>query len=134
MVLWSNDWDVSYIKNNTLCTKMYDILNLFYSISHEIETFLRPMLLIIFVFSEVLMCLSAFRLAYVSDKCGYITRINNLIFISHPATRNLTFITNNNPLHILEVPLFKKGDILPPDRRWNLEFLHSFRCVYELAN
>jgi len=73
---------------------MYDILNLFYSFSHQIETFLRPILLIIFVFSEVLMCLSTFRLAYVSDNCGYIRRINNLYFISLHVTRHLNFITN----------------------------------------
>jgi hypothetical protein len=53
MVLWRNDWDVSYINSsNTLCTNMYDILNLFYSFSNEIETVLSPMLFIIFVFVD----------------------------------------------------------------------------------
>jgi hypothetical protein len=99
---------------------MYDILNLFYSFSNEIETVLSPMLLIIFVFSEVLMCLSAFGLADVSDNCGYITRINNLIFLSLPVTRNLNLISNYSP-HILEYYGLRRAIfyLLTEDVIWN---------------
>ena len=97
MVFWYNDWHWSYINNNINLYKNYDIFILFYSFSYEIETFLRPMLLIIFVFSEVLMCLSTFRLAYVSDNFGYKMCTNDLNFINLPVTRNLNFITNNTP-------------------------------------
>jgi hypothetical protein len=38
-----------------------------YSFCYQMNTFLSPVLMIIFFFSEALMCLSTFRLAYVSD-------------------------------------------------------------------
>jgi hypothetical protein len=92
---------------------MCDILNLFYSFSKEIETVLSPMLLIIFVFSEVQLCLSTFRLAYVSDNCLYITRINNLIFISLLITRNLILLQIISPPIFRDLHFFKKSNILP---------------------
>jgi hypothetical protein len=76
----------TYTDNNTLCAK-HMVFKLSYSFSDQMEAFLSPVFFIIFVFSEVLMCLSTFRLAYVSDNCARTACINNLSFIIRHLTR-----------------------------------------------
>jgi hypothetical protein len=81
--------------------------------------------------------LSTFRLAYVSDNFGYISRINNLISLfyhQHEILILLQIIALPPPPQVLEVLFFNKGNILPADRIWSLELFHSVRCVYEVAN